>query len=101
MTNEQKALNLLGLATRAGKLVSGEDLTIKQVRSEKAKVVIIANDASENTRKKISDKCQYYEIPYTIQYSKAELSQAIGKERTIVCLTDAGFAKKIRELLSI
>ncbi|MFL2100563.1 YlxQ-related RNA-binding protein [Desemzia sp. FAM 23989] len=101
MTNEQKALNLLGLATRAGKLVSGEDLTIKHVRSEKAKVVIIANDASENTRKKISDKCQYYEIPYTIQYSKAELSQAIGKERTIVCLTDAGFAKKIRELLSI
>ncbi|WP_188204757.1 YlxQ-related RNA-binding protein [Desemzia incerta] len=101
MTNEQKALNLLGLATRAGKLISGEDLTLKQVRSHQAKVVLIAKDASENTQKKISDKCQYYNIPYTVQYSKAELSQAIGKGRTILCLTDSGFAKKIRELLSI
>lgn len=101
MKNEQKALNLLGLATRAGKLVSGEELTIKQVRSENARVVIIASDASENTRKKVSDKCQHYEIPYTVQFTKIELSQAIGKERTIICLTDAGFAKKIRELLSI
>lgn len=101
MRNEQKVLNLLGLATRAGKLISGEDLTLKEIRLEQAKIVFIANDASENTRKKISDKCQYYKIPYTIQYSRAEISQAIGKERTIVCLTDAGFAKKIRELLSI
>lgn len=101
MKNEQKVLNLLGLATRAGKLITGEDLTLKQIRLQKAKVIFIANDASENTQKKISDKCQYYRIPYTVQFSRAELSQAIGKERTIVCLSDSGFAKKIRELLSI
>ncbi len=48
----QKFLNLLGLAMRAGKLVTGEELTLKDIRANKAKFVFVAQDASENTRKK-------------------------------------------------
>jgi ribosomal protein L7Ae-like RNA K-turn-binding protein len=52
MTNKQKILNMLGLARRAGKLVTGEELVVDEVRKQKAKLVFVASDASENTRKK-------------------------------------------------
>ncbi len=50
--NRQKAMNLIGLAMRAGKLITGEELTIADIRKQKAKIVFVANDASENTKKK-------------------------------------------------
>ena len=47
-------ISLVGLAAKAGKVVSGEFATEKAVKTQKAFLVIIAQDASENTRKKIS-----------------------------------------------
>ena len=52
--NRQKAMNLIGLAMRAGKMITGEELTIGDIRRQKAKIVFVASDASENTRKKKS-----------------------------------------------
>ncbi|BAL61920.1 ribosomal protein L7A family [Melissococcus plutonius DAT561] len=49
--NDQKILNLLGLATKAGKIVTGEELTIKDIRNQKTALVFIAKDASKNTKK--------------------------------------------------
>ena len=54
-------LNLLGLATRARSTVSGETL-IKGIQSKNVCFVVIALDASENAKKKITDKCQYYGV---------------------------------------
>ena len=50
-----KALSMLGLAARAGRIVSGEFTVEKEVKSGRAYLVLIAEDASENTRKKISE----------------------------------------------
>ena len=50
-----KVLSLIGLATKAGKTASGEFLTEREVKSGKAALVIVAGDASENTKKKISE----------------------------------------------
>ncbi|MGO2100485.1 YlxQ-related RNA-binding protein [Vagococcus salmoninarum] len=99
MMNRQKALNLLGMATRAGKIVSGEELTINDIRNNNAKIVFVANDASDNTFKKIQDKSSYYKIPCVTEFTQAEISQAIGKHRMIVGVCDRGFAKKLQELL--
>lgn len=46
-----KALSMLGLAARAGRIVSGEFTVEKEVKSGRAYLVLIAEDASENTRK--------------------------------------------------
>lgn len=43
---------LLGLANRARKVVSGEDLVIKEIRNARAKLVLLTEDASSNTAKK-------------------------------------------------
>ena len=43
---------MLGLAMRAGKLITGEEMTINEIRKRKVNLVIVTIDASENTQKK-------------------------------------------------
>lgn len=100
MTNQQKALNLLGIAMRAGKLVTGESLSLKEIQQEQARLVIVAADASDATKEKLTNKCAYYEIPLLIQFTTQELSCAIGRERVICTIMDRGFTKKLKELLT-
>ena len=99
MNNKQKQLNLLGLALAAGRLESGSQSVLVAVRNQSAKLVIIADDASSNTKKQFLDKSDYYEIPSHILFSKAEISAAIGKERTVCAFTDNGFAQSFKKLL--
>ena len=46
-----KGLSLLGLAFRSGNLVSGEFAAREAVRKKTAALIIVANDASDNTKK--------------------------------------------------
>ena len=97
--NKQKISNLLGLAQRAGKLISGEELVIKAIQEEKAKLVLLANDAASNLTKKVTDKGHYYEVQVSTVFSTLELSTAIGRARKVVAVVDAGFSKKMRSLM--
>ncbi|MFL6555688.1 MAG: YlxQ family RNA-binding protein [Bacillus sp. (in: firmicutes)] len=93
-------MSLLGLANRARKIISGEELSVKQIQSGKARLIILSADASANTTKKITDKCNSYEVPYKIVENRHLLGQAIGKEaRVVVAVLDDGFAKKMVTLL--
>ena len=99
MNNKRKALNLLGLATRARLLESGSPTVLDAIRRNRAKLVIIAEDASPNTKKQFLDKCDYYKIPAYIILSRDEISHAIGKERAVCAFTDNGFAQSFKKLL--
>lgn len=99
MNNKRKALNLLGLAQRAGKLESGSPTVLTNVRNKQAKLVVVADDASPNTKKQFLDKSEYYNVPSYIMFTKAEISHAIGKERTVCAFTDDGFAQSFKKLL--
>ncbi|EMP70877.1 hypothetical protein D823_08442, partial [Streptococcus sobrinus DSM 20742 = ATCC 33478] len=44
MTNLEKLSNLLGLAQRAGTLISGEDLVIKAIQKHQTRLVFLAHD---------------------------------------------------------
>ena len=91
-----KALSMLGLAARAGRIVSGEFTVEKEVKSGRAYLVLIAEDASENTRKKFQNMCEFYEVPYEIYGMKEVLGHAMGKEfRASLAILDEGFAKEI------
>ncbi|MCA1062412.1 YlxQ family RNA-binding protein [Rossellomorea sp. AcN35-11] len=98
--NQNRWMSLLGLANRARKIISGEELVVKEVRGGRGKLVILSKDASANTFKKITDKCKSYNVPVSLVESRYELGQAIGKEaRVVVAVMDAGFAQKLSELL--
>ncbi|TVX97622.1 YlxQ family RNA-binding protein [Cohnella terricola] len=93
MKTANKVLSRLGLATRAGKLISGEEIVLKAIRSGEAKLVLLAGDASGNTAKKISDKCKSYGVPLLVGFTRFELGSAVGKpERVMFAVTDRGFA---------
>ena len=95
---QSKALSLVGLATKAGKTVSGESMTESETKSGKAKFVIVAGDASENTKKKFGDMCKFYKVPFCFYGDKDTLGHAMGKEfRASLAILDEGFAKGIRK----
>lgn len=94
-----KVVGTLGMAMRASMLSTG-DAVLNDVRSKNAKLVVIAEDASDNTKKKIIDKCQFYGVDYVFIESSAVLSHAIGKaNRMAVAVREEGFAKKIKTCL--
>ncbi len=69
---QNKILSMLGLATRASAVVSGEFMTEKSVKSGAARLVIVGNDTKEG------------------------LGHAMGKEmRASLAITDDGFAKSL------
>ncbi|MBB6443882.1 YlxQ family RNA-binding protein [Bacillus benzoevorans] len=97
---ENQWISLLGLANRARKTISGEELTLKEIRNGKAKLILLSADASSNTTKKICDKCKSYGVPVKIVESRDILGHAIGKDaRVVVAVLDTGFAKKMMTLL--
>ena len=97
--NKQKLASLLGLAQRAGRIISGEELVVKAIQDKKAKLVFLANDAAPNLTKKITDKSNYYKVEVSTVFSTLELSTAVGKARKVLAITDAGFTKKMRSLM--
>lgn len=94
-------LNIVGLCFRAGKCTIGEDAILKSVRNRKAELVLLAQDIGDQTKKKLTDKCTYYQVPFLIvKEDRDTLSQAIGKsQRVAVAILDKGFAEKIQSLV--
>ena len=102
MDNRQKVINLIGLATKAGKTVSGEFSTEKAVKSKKAYLVMVSKEASDNTKKMFTNMCTYYRVPICYFGKKDELGHAMGKEmRASLAVTDEGFAKAIVKQMNI
>ena len=69
-TNEDKIYSFLGLATRAGKIVSGDDSTLLELKRGNVKLVIVAEDASDNTKKLFKDKSSYRNVPYVFNWEE-------------------------------
>lgn len=95
-------LSLLGLAQKAGKIASGEFATEKAVKTGRAYLVIVTEDASENTKSKMRNMTAYYEVPFYLYGQKDEMGRHIGKgERSMLAILDAGFAgaaeKKLKD----
>ena len=81
---------------RGRNLVSGEFQTLEAIRKGSAMLVIIAEDASDNTRKLFSDKCSYYQVPIVYFGTKESLGGAIGKDlRSSLGVCEAGLADAI------
>ena len=93
-------LNILGLAFRARKCSTGEEVIIKAIQRNKANLILIANDIGKQTFKKITNKCDYYNVPYIIVDDRETLSHAFGQsKRVAVAILDKGFAEKLQSLL--
>ena len=96
-----KVLSMIGLATRAGKIAAGEFSVEKAVKSGRAVLVIIAEDASDNTKKMFKNMCAHYQVPLSIYGAKETLGHATGKEvRASLAILDPGFANAVTKLIN-
>lgn len=97
-----RILSSLSLAQKAGRVASGEFATEKAVKTGLAYLVIVASDASDNTKKKMKNMTAFYEVPMYIYASKDDLGGCIGKEyRSMVAVLDQGFAKSMESKLKL
>lgn len=91
-----KIFSMLGLATRSRNIVSGEFMTEKSIKSYQAVLVIVATDASDNTKKMFRNMCDFHKVPYYEYGTKEELGHCMGKEfRASLAVTNQGFANSI------
>ena len=96
MTDRDKVLSALGMAARARMIADGGFSAEKAVRSGRAHLVVLAEDASDNTKKHFNDMCSYRHISVITYADKESLGHAIGKEqRSVAAVLDAGFAAAI------
>ena len=88
----------LGLCTRAGQLVFGQDACVNAVRKRQVALVLLDASCSENTRKRLVDACRSHEIPL---YSVEEdgIDRAVGKEgRKVAAIKKGGMGEKMLSL---
>ncbi len=79
---------MIGLCMAAGGVTVGFDLILGEIRRGRVKFLLIARDASERTRKQLTDKCRYYNVRFFItQYDSADLAHILGK--SAVCAAAA------------
>lgn len=97
-----KCLSLLGLMRRANALAIGEDSTGEAVHAGKARLLLIAQDASDNARRRAMGYLTGRSaIPVELPYTKEEISAAVGAGGcSMAAVTDMGFANALMELLS-
>ena len=99
---DRKIYQLLGLMMKSRYLTCGSFMTERAVKDGSAKLVVISNDAADNTKKLFHNKCNFYRVPLYLFGESAELGKAIGKEaRVSLAVTDEGFARSLRKLLEI
>ncbi|MBR5365043.1 MAG: ribosomal L7Ae/L30e/S12e/Gadd45 family protein [Clostridia bacterium] len=84
--------NLIGLCRAAGGVTTGSEAVLDEVRHGRAKFVLLASDASERTRKQITDKCKYYHVTlFDGTYTSAALAGMLGKSS---CCVAAAFGAR-------
>ena len=98
MIVKQQFLNFLGIAQRAGKIISGEKILLKEIKGARIRFLIIASDAGSATSKKFHDKVRSHRIPFNDLFTTDQLSKAIGNRRVVLGINIKGFANHLIEL---
>jgi ribosomal protein L7Ae-like RNA K-turn-binding protein len=95
-----KIFRMLGLATRAGKISFGTESTIDLIKTKKAKLVIVATDSAERTKKNIFRICEENNVTVREYGTIYELSNCIGKvNKAIIGIKDINFSNEILKLI--
>ncbi|MCR4434591.1 MAG: ribosomal L7Ae/L30e/S12e/Gadd45 family protein [Clostridiales bacterium] len=98
MTN--RIYSFLGLAMKAGKAISGEETCERAVKAGKVELVIVAEDASLNTKKKFEDMCSFRNLEIRVFGNKEDMGRSMGKDvRSVAAIVEKGFAKKMMEMI--
>ena len=99
MNSQQKAINLLTICRKAGRVIVGFD-AVKDAALEKGvSCVIVTDDISLKTMKEVKFFCSNTKTKIIkVGIGKEDVFDAIGKESVVLAIADYGFAKRFEEL---
>ena len=96
---DNRILSSLCLCTKAGKLIFGVPMIIEAMqKGKRIYLVLEAGDTSDNTHKKITDKCSFYGVEKVkLEFDGGTIASAVGKSSSLaaIAITDEGFYKMI------
>ncbi len=94
MENNNHYLSLLGLALRGGRLEIGADAVTALVHAKAARLIVVAQDASERTRRNGIHQAEVGQcLEITLPCTSEELGRSLGKKTvSVAALTDLGLA---------
>ena len=93
---------MLGIAAKSGNVVSGEFSTEKAIKTGRACLVIVSEEASDNTKKMFGNMVEFYGAPMYVFGTKDELGRCIGKEfRASLAIIDENLAKAVETKLEL
>ncbi len=94
--NNEKFFRMLGMAARMRAVVFGEGAVKDSLRRGDAKLVIVAEDASDNTKKKFRNSCEFYSTRILEISDRFTLGRQTGREFAVVlAVTNAGIAENM------
>ena len=98
MLIKNKVYGLLGLTTKAGKLIFGTESCLDMINKKKAKLIIVAEDTADRTIDNFREKCKQNNIDFYIFGKKEEISKAIGKpNKTVIGVKDKNLARSYKK----
>lgn len=97
--NDDRFYSFLGLIQKSGNMISGYNNCISEIKADKCKLVLIAEDASENTRDKFVSLCISKKIPYVIYGSMERYGAGIGKSsKSILAIKNENMSKVVKDM---
>lgn len=98
---KNKVLGLIGLCTKAGELVFGTDACSDMIERNKIRLVLVAEDAAERTKKNFQILCERAKVPIYYFATGDEISKAIGKaNKVVIGIKNKSFADQIAKLIN-
>ena len=100
---QDKFLMAIGLAKRSGHAVFGTEQVRDSAKAGKARLIIVASDVSDNTKKEITDTASFYETECILScYTMAQLSSAAGLLRSTssVAITDENITVLVKNSIN-
>lgn len=97
---ENKLLNLLGIARRAGHVIIGFDAVKAALADNKARLVLLAADCSAKTEKELRFTAQNNPCPIlAIDADKARIAASLGMQKpvAVAATDDRGFAAAMQK----
>lgn len=97
---QKRFKGLISLAMKAGRLEIGEARAQDAIRGGKAYLIIVAEDASDNTKKKFKDMAAFRKLPIILTSNRDELGRTVGRNFAVtMAVTDKGFAEGLKKLI--
>ena len=95
---KDKILSYMGFARKSGNLISGSNTCSITMKKGKVKLLLIAEDASDNTKDKMTNEAKARGVCVMIYGDGEEMSHAVGESgRTVFGITDVNFAQVIKK----